>query len=117
MYECPTEVIDEIEACATATVMQIPLDATFQLDGFQPAAVEQKLLAVAPRNRDLARFIANPRACPSRDGLLALISQFDNYSTGRYIILTRCLPGIPAFFKSKSTDSPRARVKKRKHTN
>ena len=96
--------------------MQIQLDVTFQLDGFQPAAVEQKLLAVAPRNRDLARFIANPRACPSRDGLLALISQFDNSPTGRYM-LARCFPGIPAFFKSKSTDSSRVRAKKRKHTN
>ena len=114
MYDCPIEVMDEIEACAT--VMQIQLDATFQLDGFRPAAVEQKLQAIATRNRDLARFIANPRACPSRDGLLALISQFDNSPTGRYM-LARCFPGIPAFFKSKSTDSSRVRAKKRKHTN
>ena len=108
MYGCPTDVLDVIEACATVTQIQ--------LGEFQIASVKRrlgKLEAFATRNCELARFVANPRAYPSGDELLALMSQFDNCPTGRYM-LARCFPAIPSFFKSASTNSSTAGAKKRK---
>jgi hypothetical protein len=93
-HEWGIEYMDAIEACAT--VMQIqqnheknhpPVDI----------GVRRQLQSIATRNRELAPFVANPRAYPG-DELLALMSQFDNSPTGRFM-LALCLPGIPAFFK------------------
>jgi hypothetical protein len=109
---CPIANIDSIEACATVTQIQVhrtnpPLD-------FHPDAVQRMLHTIAKRNRELARFIADPREYPG-DELLALMGQFDSSPTGRYM-LARCFPGIPSFFKITITDSPLAGLKKRKRS-
>jgi hypothetical protein len=78
-----------------------------------PDSVQQKLQAIAMRNRELARFVADPHAYPSGDDLVALMSQFDSSPTGRYM-LARGFAGIPSFFKIKSTDSSTVGPKKRK---
>ena len=108
MYGCPTDVLDVIEACATVTQIQL---GEFQIDSVKRRL--GKLEAFATRNCELARFVANPRAYPSGDELLALMSQFDNCPTGRYM-LARCFPAIPSFYKSASTNSSTAGAKKRK---
>ena len=115
LYGCPIEVMDVIEACASVTKIQLD-DYNPPVD-FRPAEVQEKLQAIAMRNRQLARFVANPRAYPVEE-LLVLMTQFDKSPIGRYM-LARCLPGIPSFFKSKSTHSStveaKKRAKKRKH--
>jgi hypothetical protein len=108
---CRIEVMDVIEACATVT--QIQLCPDYPPDCFMPTAVQRKLQAIVTRNRELARFVANPRSYPGSD-LLALMSKFYNSPTGRYM-LACCFPGIPSFFKIKSTDSS-AGSKKRRRT-
>ena len=110
MNSCPIQVMDAIEACSA--VMQIQLDDTMPL-AFRPAAVQQRLQAIATRNHELARFVANPRLYPG-DELLALLHKFDKIPTGRYM-LARCFPEIPSFFKTNETnDSSTAGAKKRK---
>jgi hypothetical protein len=109
--DCRIEAMDVIEACAT--VKQIQLSRSSPVYAFRPDEVQQKLQVIATRNRKLARFVAKPREYPGSD-LLALMSQFDNSPTGRYM-LACCFPGIPSFFKiSKSTDSSMAGAKKRR---
>jgi hypothetical protein len=103
---CRIENFDVIAACATVT--QIQLRNRISPINFRPG----ELQVIAARNRELARFIANPREYPG-DELLALMSQFGSCPTGRYM-LARCLPGIPTFFKIKITDSPTSGPKKRK---
>ena len=99
---CPIEYMDVIAACVSVT--QIQMSADFPAFEFQPDAIRQKLQAIAPRNRELARFVANPREYPG-DELLTLMLQCDSSPTGRYM-LARCLPEIDSFFKtSQSTDS------------
>ena len=94
---CRIEVMDAIEACATLT--QIQLIENYPPTDFRPAAVQEKLLSIVTRNRELARFVANPRGYP--DGkLLTLMRQFDNCPTGRYV-LARCFPAIPSFFEDQ----------------
>ena len=106
-YCCPIEVMDAIEACATVTQIQSDRPVDF------PRAAQQKLQAIATRNRELARFVANPHDYPA-DELLKLMTQFDKSPTGLYM-LVRCLPGIPSFFKSNEiTDASTAGAKKRK---
>jgi hypothetical protein len=107
---CPIEAMDAIEACATVT--RIQLDRIFAPRCFEAAAVQKKLKKIKRRNRELACFVASPRDYPSGDELLTLMRQFDNCPTGRYM-MARCFPGIPSFFKSKSTDSATAGAKKR----
>ena len=99
---CPIEVIDAIEACTTVT--EIRLGSTYTPSNFSPAAVQQKLQAIATRNRELACFVAKPNNYPSSDELLALMHKFDSNPTGRYM-LARCFPGIPSFITIKSADS------------
>ena len=111
LRHCPIEVMDVIQACATVTQIQLLLDGNPSLD-FTPAAVQQKLQAIATRNCELARFVANPRAYPG-DELLALMHQFDNCPTGRYM-LACCFPEIPFFLRIKCADSTTAGPKKRK---
>ena len=101
---CRIEALDAIEACTTVTQVQ--------LGNFLPAAVQEKLQTIATRNRELARFIANPRAYLG-DELVKLIRKLDNCPTGRYM-LARCLPGITSFVKIKSTDSSTTGSKKRR---
>ena len=99
--------MDAIEACATVTQIQSDRPVDF------PRAAQQKLQAIATRNHELARFVANPHDYPA-DELLKLMTQFDKSPTGLYM-LVRCLPGIPSFFKSNEiTDSSTAGAKKRK---
>ena len=107
---CPMKAMDAIEACTTVT--QIRLDNTLMPRNFRPAAVREKLQNIATRNRELARFVANPRAYPVEE-LLVLLRQFDKSPTGRYM-LARCFPGIPSFFNSKSAGSSTTGPKKRK---
>jgi hypothetical protein len=115
-FGCPIEVMDVIEACATVT--QIQLHNDLPPFDFRPVEVQEKLREIVTRNRNLARFVANPRAYPG-DELLALMTQFDKSPTGRYM-LARCLPGIPSFFKinriATSADMCTAEAKKRKRT-
>jgi hypothetical protein len=108
---CRIEIMDVIAACATVT--QIQLNEYNPPIYFTPAAEQRKLQAIATRNRELARFVANPIAYPRDDKLVALMSQFDNSPTGRYM-LACCFPGMDSFFKIKSTDLSAARPKKRK---
>jgi hypothetical protein len=108
--DCDIKAMDIIAACATVT--QIQLCNNYPAYEFSPAAVRRKLRAIATRNRELARFVANPREYPG-DELVALMSKFDNSPTGRYM-LACCFPGIPSFFKIKSTGSSTAGPKKRK---
>ena len=110
---CPIENMNLIEACATVTQIQLS-DSNLQND-FRPDDIQQKLQAIASRNRQLARFVANPPAFPGTE-LMVLISQFDSIPTGRYM-LARSFPGIDASFKIKSTDSTTAgpRKKMRRH--
>jgi hypothetical protein len=111
MRGCPVEVMDVIEACATVT--QIQLSERYTPDDFTPTSAQAKLQSIATRNRELARFVANPREYPRGDELVALMSQLDNSPTGRYM-LACCFPGMDSFFKIKSTDSSTAGPKKRK---
>ena len=106
----PTD-IHTIEAWATVT--QIQLDDRFPPMELRPHVVQQKLQTVATRNRELARFRANPRGYP-RDELFELMSQFDSSPTGRYMLACGFL-GIPSFFKiDQSTDSSTMGPKKRR---
>ena len=110
-FGCPIEVMDVIEACATVT--QIQLDDNNPPVDFRPAEVQEKLQAIAMRNGQLARFVANPRAYPVEE-LLVLMTQFDKSPTGRFM-LARSFPGIPSFFNSNEiTDASTAGTKKRK---
>ena len=108
-FGCPIENMNAIDACATVT--QIQLASHFAPSDFCPDAVHQKLQTIAMRNRELARFVANPHKYPHND-LLKLMRQFDNSPTGRYM-LARCFAEMPSFFKIKSTVSPMAGWKKR----
>ena len=108
-FGCPIENLDAIDACANVT--QIQLASHFAPSDFCPDAVHQKLQTIAMRNRELARFVANPHKYPHND-LLKLMRQFDNSPTGRYM-LARCFAEMPSFFKIKSTVSPMAGWKKR----
>ena len=94
---CPIENLNIIIACPTVT--QIQLDRRYPPDDFRPAFVQQTLQAIASRNRELARFMDNPRTYPG-DELLTLIREFDNNPTGRYM-LARCFPAIPSFFEDQ----------------
>lgn len=106
---CPIEYMAVIEACATVT--QIELDVDDLPIDFSPAFMQRALQTIATRNRQLARFRDNPSAYPI-DELLALMRQFDNNPTGRYM-LARCFPEIPSFFKIKtSTNSATAEPEK-----
>lgn len=110
---CRIENIDLIEACTTVT--QIELCAYDVPAEFSPVAIQRLLQTIAKRNRELARFVANPGAHPHNE-LLTLMSQFDSVPPGRYM-LARCFPEIPLFLRSipaltqlrrdrkKSTDS------------
>ena len=94
---CHRSVMDAIEACVTVT--QIRVEESSRLIHFDTASAstQQKLRAIVARNRELARFVANPLAYPDSD-MLALIGQFDSNPTGRYM-LARCFSGIPTLFK------------------
>jgi hypothetical protein len=107
---CRYEVMHVIEACATVT--RIQHNKSSRSTAFNPPAVQYKLQTITTRNRDLARFVTNPRAYPGED-LLALMGQCDKCPTGRYM-LARCFPGIPSFFNMNGTDASKAGVKKRK---
>lgn len=95
------EIMDVIEACATVTQIQ-QLDSSQTPYAFE-TPLQQKLQAIVTRNRELADFIVNPRAYPGND-LLALMSNFDNIPTGRYMLACH-FPGIPSFFKIETTDT------------
>ena len=99
-FRCPFEVMGAIEACATVT--QIQLDSSWPPGAFRSAAVQQKLQTITTRNRNLARFVVNPRRDyqSSDEDMLALMRQFDNSPTGRYI-LARCFPEIPSLFQDQ----------------
>ena len=94
---CRIENMDIIEACITVT--QIQLDNASPPTDFSPTAVQDKLQEIATRNRNLARFVANPQDhYPGENELLKLLCQFDSSPTGRYL-LASCFPNIPSFFK------------------
>ena len=104
LYEgCPIEAMDAIEACASVTKIR-----HLKPSWLKPAAVQQKLHEIATRNNELARFLQNPRAYPSGDELLALMSQFDNCPTGRYM-MARSFPGIPSLLNRKTTAGAKKR--------
>ena len=103
--------MNAIEACTT--VLHIELELRYTPIAYRSAAVRRKLQVIATRNRELARFVADPRAYPTGNEMLALMGQFDNCPTGRYM-LARCFPEIYSFFKIKSDDSSTTGPKKRK---
>ena len=95
--------MEVIEVCVS--VSQIQLHPRDPPRHFRSDAVQQELEAIASRQRELARFVANPRAYPCGDELVALMSQFDYSPTGRYM-LACCFPDVPFFFKiNQCTDS------------
>ena len=111
--DCRIEIMDAMESSTTVTQIQI-YDRICPPFDFRSDAVQQKLQTIATRNRDLARFAANPREYPRRD-LLALMRQFDGSPTGRYMLACGFVE-IPSFFKiKKSTDSSKVQPKKRRY--
>ena len=82
---CDIENIDAIEACATVTQIQLN-DTAVPPSDFRPALIQRLLQTIATRNRELARFVANPQAYPHY-GLLKLMRQFDLSPTGRYMLV------------------------------
>ena len=101
MRGCHVENMDAMESCATVT--EIKLGHHFQPIDFGPDGIQQKLQTIVTRNRELARFVANPQAYPHKK-LLALMCQFDGCPTGRYM-LACSIVGMPSIIKIKSTDS------------
>ena len=76
-----------------------------------------KLQAIATRNSELARFVANPSSiCPTADAMLSLVRQFSETDcpSGLYL-LARALPAVISFDKIHSKDaSPKPKQKKQK---
>ena len=92
-YTCHTGTLCQaIEACATVTRIQVN---KFE-HHFSPDQVQQ-LQKVTARNKELTWFRVNPSIYPARN-LPALMCQFDNCPTGRYM-LARRLPEFLSFDK------------------
>jgi hypothetical protein len=96
--------LDAIDACATLT--QIQLDKRGIVE-FSPV----KLQGVMTRNQELGRFVTNPGIYPTNK-LLALMCQFDNCPSGRYM-LARHLPAVFSFERIKRTASSTDRKQKK----
>ena len=93
-FNPPPQLIQAIEACATVT--WIELNNYGDRNDFDLDQVQQ-LRNVRARNNELARFIENPCMYPT-ESLMALLCQFDNCPTGRYM-LARRLPEHFSFEK------------------
>ena len=102
-YFCQIESIDAIEACVSVTYIE--LCRKFPPIDFSPAAVQRMLQTIATRNRELARFVANPHASYPRDDLLTLMRQLDGCPTGRYM-LAHSFASMPSFFKPSRVRVP-----------
>ena len=108
-YGCPIENMDVIETCATVTKIQLSRILT-PID-FRPAGVKQYVRFIEFRNRELARYVANPSTYP-RDELLVLMRLFENCPTGRYMLACSFV-GTPSYYNIKTTDSSKSGPKKR----
>ena len=103
----PPQFLQAVDACATVTTIEVQDVDPFTF--FSPE-LKQQLEAIARRNRELARLVANPSAFPM-SRLPSLMLQLGNCPTGRYM-LARCLPGMVSFesVKSKEPNPKKQRI-------
>ena len=108
-FNPPPQLFQAIEACATLT--RIEVNHHGDRRDFSPDQVQQ-LQKVTTRNKELNWFRVNPCIYPTRN-LPALMCQFDNCPTGRYM-LARRLPELLSFEKLCGGTTAEPNQKKRK---